>query len=52
MRGQLTKIDVEAFLYRMKNEIYHDHPDKSGEWHKGAHYSLNEMLEYLKRYRL
>lgn len=51
MRGKLTKIDVEAFLYKMKTEIYDDHPDKSSEWHKGAHYSLNEMLEYLKRYR-
>jgi len=51
MRGQVTKIDVEAFLYRMKNEMYYDHPDKTGEWHRGANYTLNEMLEYLKRYR-
>jgi len=51
MRGQVTKIDVEAFLYKMKNEIYKDHPDKTGDWHRGAHYALNEMLEYLKRYR-
>lgn len=52
MRGQLTKTDIEVRLHKLKNEIYDDHPDKTGEWHRGAHYALNEMLEYLKRYRL
>jgi hypothetical protein len=50
-RGSLTKVDMLARVYKMKNELYngtyHNH---SGEWHDGAHDMVNKVLEVLKEY--
>lgn len=50
-RGRMTKVDMLARVYRMKNELYDGtYYAKSGEWHDGAHDALNRMLEILKEY--
>lgn len=50
-RGTVTKIDIESRLYKMKTALYNgQHHDKNGEWHDGAHYAYNQVLELLKEY--
>lgn len=51
-RGIMTKIDLESRLYKLKTALYNGtHHDKGSEWHDGAHYSLNKVLEILQEYR-
>jgi hypothetical protein len=50
-RGSLTKVDMLARVYKMKNELYNGtHYNQSGEWHDGAHDTINKVLEMLKEY--
>ena len=52
-RGQLTKIDIEARIYKLKTALYNgQHGDKSGDWHDGHHQALNNVLDILQEYRL
>ena len=52
-RGQLTKIDIEARIYKMKTALYNgQHSDKGGDWHDGHHQALNHVLDILQEYRL
>lgn len=49
--GKLTKVDMLSRVYKMKNELYNGtHYNMSGEWHDGAHDTLNKILEILKEY--
>lgn len=50
-RGRLTKVDILAKIYKIKNELYNGtHYNKSGEWHKGAHDSINKVLDIINEY--
>lgn len=50
-RGIVTKNDVLARVYKLKNELYNGQQyAKSGEWHDGAHDALNKVLDILKEY--
>lgn len=49
--GKVTKVDMLARVYKMKTALYNgQHHDKSGEWHDGAHESLNKVLDILNEY--
>ena len=50
-RSRMTKVDIEARVYKLKNEIYDGVYDgASEEWLNGAHYSLNQVLEAINEY--
>ena len=50
-RGRLSKVDILARIYKIKNELYNGtHYAKSGEWHDGAHDALNRVLDILNEY--
>lgn len=51
-RGIMLKPEVQARIYKLKTELYDGkHQDKSGDWHDGAHYAYNEILNILQEYR-
>ena len=50
-RSQLTKIDVESKVYKLKNHLYNGYKEKSGDWHEGANHTLNQVLEILNEFR-
>ena len=51
-RGTMTKIDLEARLYKLKTALYEgEHHDKSGDWHDGYHEAISRMLDYLQEWR-
>ena len=50
-RSRMTKVDMLARVYKIKNELYNGTQyAKSGEWHDGAHDALNRVLEIIKEY--
>jgi hypothetical protein len=50
-RGRMSKVDILARVYKMKNELYNGtHYAKSEEWHDGAHDALNKILDLLNEY--
>jgi len=50
-RSRMSKVDILARVYKMKNELYNGtYYNQSGEWHDGAHDTLNRVLEMLKEY--
>lgn len=51
-RGQLTKGELQARLYKIKTALYDGtFKHKSSDWHDGAHDSLNKVLDMLQEYR-
>jgi hypothetical protein len=51
-RGIMLKTDILARVYKLKTALYNgEQSDKSGDWHDGAHDSLNKVLEILNEYR-
>ena len=51
-RAIMTKIDLEARLYKLKTALYDgQHHDKSGDWHDGYHEALNKVLDILQEWR-
>jgi hypothetical protein len=47
----MSKVDILARVYKMKNELYNGtHYAKSEEWHDGAHDALNKILDLLNEY--
>ena len=47
----MSKIDILSKVYKLKNDLYEGkHNDKPGQWHDGAHDSLNEVLNILNEY--
>lgn len=52
-RNSMTRQEIEARIYKLKTALYNgEHRDKSGEWHDGAHDSLNKVLDILQEYRM
>lgn len=50
-RTRLSKIDLEAKVYKLKTELYDGkHQDKTGQWLDGAHHALSEVLKHLQEY--
>ena len=50
-RSRMSKVDILARVYKMKNELYDGaHYGKSSEWHDGAHDALNRILDLLNEY--
>jgi len=50
-RGRLDKVDILAKVYKLKTELYNGkHSDRPGQWHDGAHSSLNEVLNIINEY--
>jgi hypothetical protein len=50
-RGQVTKVELVSRLYKLKTQLFDgNHKDKSGDWHDGAHRSLNSVLDILQEY--
>ena len=52
-RNSMTRQEIEARIYKLKTALYNgEHHEKSGEWHDGAHDSLNKVLDILQEYRM
>lgn len=52
-RGRMSKADLQSRIYKLKTQIYNgSHDDQSDEWHEGAHYMLNKVLEFMEEFRL
>jgi hypothetical protein len=51
-RSRMCKIDLEARVYKLKNELYDRETNSSmtGQWSDGAHYTLNRVLDILQEY--
>ena len=50
-RGIMNKVDLEARLYKLKNELYDGkHQNQNGDWHDGAHSMLNRVLDIINEY--
>jgi hypothetical protein len=50
-RGRMSKVDILARVYKMKEELYNGtHSAKGKEWHDGAHDALNKVLNTLDEY--
>ncbi len=49
--GSVTKNDILARVYKIKNELYEDsYSARPGQWHDGAHYSLDKILDLLQEF--
>ena len=47
----MKKVDIEARLYKLKTALYNgEHHDKNGDWHDGAHFAYNKILDILQEY--
>ena len=52
-RGALTKIDIQARIYKLKTALYDgQYSEKNGDWHDGHHAALNKVLDLLQEYRI
>lgn len=50
-RGTLTKIDIQARIYKLKNSLYNgQYQNKNADWHDGHHEALNKILNILNEY--
>lgn len=53
MRGKVTKDEIKVRILKLKNALYNgEFQNKNGDWHDGAHHSLNSVLDILDEYRL
>jgi hypothetical protein len=50
-RGNLTKSDMLARIYKIKTALYNgEYRHKNAGWHDGAHEALNKVLDILNEY--
>jgi hypothetical protein len=50
-RGRLLKIDIQARVLKLKNDLYEGkYNGASEEWMEGAHYQLNQVLNIIDEY--
>ena len=50
-RNSLTKDELKCRVLKLKKELDYGYPGESGDWHQGANYELNRVLEILDEYR-
>ena len=51
-RNVMTKDELKCRVLKLKNELYDGmQQDRNGDWHDGAHHSLNRVLDILQEYR-
>ena len=51
-RAIMQKTDILARVYKLKTALFNgEHPEKSADWHDGAHESLNKILDILQEWR-
>jgi len=51
-RNSLTKDEIKCRVLKLKHDLNNfNHPDKTGDWHRGAHYELDRVLDILDEYR-
>jgi len=49
--GSVTKNDILARVYKIKTELYNgEYESRPGQWHDGAHHTLNRVLDLLQEY--
>ena len=46
-RGRMTKVDILAKVFKLKNNLNKKHANKPGLWLDGADQSLNDVLDIL-----
>jgi len=50
-RGNVTKNDLLSKVYKQKTRLFDgDYGNKNGDWHDGAHYAFNKVLDILNEY--
>tara|TARA_B100000902_G_C26916478_1_gene719509 strand:- start:176 stop:340 length:165 start_codon:yes stop_codon:yes gene_type:complete len=50
-RGRLLKIDIQARVINLKNELYNGrYNGASKEWLDASHYQLNQVLNIIEEY--
>ena len=49
-RGRVTKVDILARVYKLKNKLNKKHANKPGQWLDGADQSLNDVLDVLNEF--
>lgn len=49
-RGQMRKIDIQPRIFRLKHELYNNYNHLPDDWHAGAHYATNRVLQMLQEY--
>lgn len=49
-RGRLTKVDMLAKVFKMKNELYQNSHMRSQEWQNGAHAAINKIIDCINEY--
>jgi hypothetical protein len=49
-RGQMRKIDIEPRIFNLKHELYNNYRHHTDDWHAGAHYATNRVLQILQEY--
>lgn len=50
-RNAITKEEMLHRVLKLKNKLDCEHPDKSGDWHQGANFELDKVLDMLDEYR-
>ncbi len=51
-RGIMLKPDILTKIYKLKTKLFDgEHSDKGAEWHEGAHFAYNKILDTLQEYR-
>lgn len=51
-RGHLTKVDILSKIYKLKNSLHNNEIcwNCSDDKKSGAHWVLNELLDYINEY--
>ena len=51
-RNELKRDEFLVRVLKLKDQLYNGtYYHKDGEWHEGAHHSLNKVLDMLDEYR-
>tara|TARA_B100000035_G_scaffold170589_1_gene145473 strand:- start:159 stop:329 length:171 start_codon:yes stop_codon:yes gene_type:complete len=51
-RNHVSKDELKVRIYKLKTSLFEgDEHHRSGDWHDGAHETLNKVLDLLDEYR-
>jgi len=51
-RNELKRDEFLVRVLKLKDQLYNGtYSRKNGDWHEGAHHSLNKVLDMLDEYR-